>query len=229
MDTQEKKVDARRLIITITLVLITALLIGGGVWYFMDQNQKDIQATNEKTTQDLQKQIDALNAKSSSTSTNNSSNNNSTTKTYTNSDLGISFDYPNTYTLTTTGSLKPGQISAGNIVLTDNTKSGVPRLSISVNPDGMGGCMQDKNDYQYTLAVTNGQVSVSKRELQSDSPCEYNPSVVTMFRIGSGDYQATPFKNSLFGVFSDSTGKNQNDLEQILASFKISNTSLYGL
>lgn len=56
----KEKVNWTRLIITSVIVLVTAGAVGGGVWYVMNENLKTIQATDDKTTADLQKQIDAL-------------------------------------------------------------------------------------------------------------------------------------------------------------------------
>ncbi|NTU69919.1 hypothetical protein HGB13_03820 [bacterium] len=54
---EKEKLNWRRLLITIGLVLLTAGVTGGGVWYFMDQ----VNQTQKKTLDSMQAQIDKLN------------------------------------------------------------------------------------------------------------------------------------------------------------------------
>jgi len=54
------KFDFRHLLIVIAIILITNNIVGGLVWYFMDQNAKNITDSNILKTKDLQQQIDDL-------------------------------------------------------------------------------------------------------------------------------------------------------------------------
>lgn len=68
MDEQPKSsFDWKRSLITVAILLVTAGVVGGTVWYIMDQNAKDVAASNAKSEAALQKQIDELNAKETST------------------------------------------------------------------------------------------------------------------------------------------------------------------
>jgi len=47
----------KRSLITIGIVFVTAGVVGGTVWYIMDQNQKSIEESNAQQTAAMQKQI----------------------------------------------------------------------------------------------------------------------------------------------------------------------------
>ena len=54
------KFNFRHLLFVIAIILITSIITGGLVWYFMDQNTKNITDSNTLKTKDLQQQIDDL-------------------------------------------------------------------------------------------------------------------------------------------------------------------------
>ena len=43
----KKKVNVTRLLITIAIVLVTALVVGGVTWYYMDNSAKDLKEAND--------------------------------------------------------------------------------------------------------------------------------------------------------------------------------------
>lgn len=57
---EKTKLNWKRLLITIGIVIITASAIGGSVYYVMNQQAQKDKESAEKTAQDLQKQIDDL-------------------------------------------------------------------------------------------------------------------------------------------------------------------------
>lgn len=101
MDTEKPKFNWQRMLTTISIVLFSALVVGGTTWYVMDKSAKEVQTANEKTATELQKQIDRLkttqNTSKTNVSTTVSGNAANSIKTYTNSGTGVSFDYPLAY------------------------------------------------------------------------------------------------------------------------------------
>ncbi len=57
MEETKEKVNLRRLVITIVLVLITAIVVGGLVWFLMDRQAKQTQSDNEKSLKELENTI----------------------------------------------------------------------------------------------------------------------------------------------------------------------------
>jgi hypothetical protein len=60
---EKKKVDWKKVLITLALVLLTGVVVGGGVWYYMDQNDQAQQKACDSSINSKQSQIDTLNAK----------------------------------------------------------------------------------------------------------------------------------------------------------------------
>lgn len=58
--TEKPKFNWTRLIITIVIVLVTAGALGGGVWYYMNQQTVKAEDAKNKEVAELQKQIDDL-------------------------------------------------------------------------------------------------------------------------------------------------------------------------
>ncbi len=73
----KEKVNVKRLLITIAIVLVTALVVGGVTWYYMDKNAKDLKEANDKEIQALEKQITIL-KKAETTGNNNTAASNQT-------------------------------------------------------------------------------------------------------------------------------------------------------
>jgi archaellum component FlaF (FlaF/FlaG flagellin family) len=71
MEPEVKKFDWKRLLITLGIILATALIIGGLIYYAMDQQAKKDKETANNQAQDLQKQIDELKSATTSTAANN--------------------------------------------------------------------------------------------------------------------------------------------------------------
>ncbi|MCL5094087.1 MAG: hypothetical protein M1355_03080 [Patescibacteria group bacterium] len=57
---EEKGINVRRLSITLCLVLVTALAVGGATYYVMGKNAKQVQIASEKSIQTLQSQVNSL-------------------------------------------------------------------------------------------------------------------------------------------------------------------------
>ena len=55
-----KNIDWRIIVITVVVALVTAGAIGGGVWYYMDQQNQKLADDNVKQVASLQKQITKL-------------------------------------------------------------------------------------------------------------------------------------------------------------------------
>ncbi len=60
MDGQKENLNWERLLITLGIVVVTAGVIGGMTWYFMDKQAKHEKTANDKQILSLQKQIDEL-------------------------------------------------------------------------------------------------------------------------------------------------------------------------
>lgn len=70
MELQEKsKFSWVRLLITVGIVIITAGIVGGSIWYYMDQNAKKVKESNDSEILSLQKQVNDLNETQTTTST----------------------------------------------------------------------------------------------------------------------------------------------------------------
>ncbi len=102
----EPKLNWKRLLITVGIVIFTAGAIGGSVYYVMNQQAQKDKESAEKTAQDLQKQIDDLKKTETTTATPTTTTTQTTTdetanwKTYSNSSAKISFKYPSIWSIT---------------------------------------------------------------------------------------------------------------------------------
>lgn len=56
----KEKLNWQRLLITAGIVLVTAVAVGGTVWYLMDKNAKSVADSNTKSISALQKQVNEL-------------------------------------------------------------------------------------------------------------------------------------------------------------------------
>jgi len=95
-------------------VIVTFLIVGGGIFYVMQRQINNIQATNQTKMDDLNKQIATLKSTSSTTAPSTSTTPattdvTATWKTYTNSIYGFSVKYPATET--------PRVINAANVTV----------------------------------------------------------------------------------------------------------------
>jgi len=96
----KEKLNVQRLLITLGIVLLAALVVGGTTWYVMDKSAKEVQAANEKSVAELQKQIDELNtSKTKETADLNTATANPTASwvEYKNDTYGFSAKYPTGY------------------------------------------------------------------------------------------------------------------------------------
>jgi hypothetical protein len=226
--TEKPKFNWTRLIITIVLVVLTAGALGGGVWYYMNQQSLKAEDAKNKEVEQLQKQIDELKKPAASTTaTTAAADPTASWKTYTNDSFGLSFKYPASYSLRTEGTIEAGKPLGGSVILEDTTRQGNPKLSLTFNPDGLGGCMLDRNDYDYDTSIQNGKLTITSKKLQTTSECPYQASVVTLFDIGRGHYLGT-FKNGIFVSFSYDLGNYQAELDQIIGTVRITKESIYG-
>ena len=69
MDEIKEKLNWQRLAITSGIVLLTAGVIGGGIWYYMNKNELAQTKSYNDTVSSLQKQINELKAEAKSAST----------------------------------------------------------------------------------------------------------------------------------------------------------------
>ena len=56
----KEKINWKRLLITLGIVIVTTVVIGGVTWFFMDQQAKDEKTANDKQILELEKQISEL-------------------------------------------------------------------------------------------------------------------------------------------------------------------------
>jgi len=104
-----KNIDWRIIAITVVVALVTAGAIGGGVWYYMDQQNQKLADDNTKQVDSLQSQIDDLNENSTSAEASTTTATNATAgwKTYSNSNPVFTFKYPTNQTAATPAANDP--------------------------------------------------------------------------------------------------------------------------
>ncbi len=174
----KEKINVTRLLVTIAIVLVTALVVGGVTWYYMDKSAKDLKEANDNEVQALEKQITIL-KKAKITET---SNNTTTNKTNGDTAIDSASNTKNGVTLEIT----PTKGTVGTVV--------------SVKITGL-------NSYSYTnlffrsagghfpsdnLAITNtsgsfsGTYTIPSNVLTSSSPNAQNPTVSTPTDKGAG-------------------------------------------
>lgn len=90
---EKSKFNWQRMLITIGIVVVTAVVFAGGVWYVMDRQAKKDREGARKTAQDLQQQIDDLKKTQASTDTT-ATDPTVNWKTYNNTMPSFSFKYP---------------------------------------------------------------------------------------------------------------------------------------
>jgi hypothetical protein len=95
----EKEIETKeilnwqRLAVTVGIVLVTAAVVGGTVWYLMDQNAQSIADSNKKSTSVLEKQVSELKGSSTTTAAP-TTDQTAGWKNYTDSTFGFTFKYP---------------------------------------------------------------------------------------------------------------------------------------
>lgn len=92
----------KKIWVVLITVLVTAGLIGGGGYYYLNKKFSDEKATLNKQISDLNDEIDALKnpaSSSSTTDTTATADPTSDWKTYTNAKYGISFKYPKSWVI----------------------------------------------------------------------------------------------------------------------------------
>jgi hypothetical protein len=97
MDEQKNKFNWKRALVTTAFVILTAAVVGGVTWYLMDQNEKDVKASNDKSTQEMQKTI--TNLKNEITSLNKDKETTTATdwKVYKNTQYGFQLTFPESW------------------------------------------------------------------------------------------------------------------------------------
>jgi hypothetical protein len=179
---EQEKLNWKRLLITIVIVLVTAGAVGGAVWYAMDmraQADKDAFEQRIKTLEEAKK-AEAEEKEEE-------------WKTYT-SNKGFSFQYPGDWTIEKDG-IEGGSVGAvptpqSSLAL----KKGTSYISIFWNPEGWGYECADPV-VQYKATITRNKVVLSERnqsqataqDLELTGPsCGY--AVTTSFSQGGSDY-----------------------------------------
>jgi len=95
---QEVKNNWLNLFLIMVIVIFTAVVIGGSIYYVMDQQIKINKAEADSTVQDLQGQINEMKKAQTSNSTSTTiADPTSNWKTYTDSNFGFSFKYPSDF------------------------------------------------------------------------------------------------------------------------------------
>lgn len=97
METETKllKIDVKKVVITLALVLFTAAAVGGGVYYVLNQNFKKEREANEQALNVLRDQLKKDQEKVNTVTVDKDPD----SKTYTDSTYNFSFKYPNGMTV----------------------------------------------------------------------------------------------------------------------------------
>lgn len=164
---EKPKFSGKRLLITILIVLLTAGSVGGGTWYFMDQNVKKTKEANDKEIESLQKQIDDLKKESTTSdgaATPTATDETAGWKTYTSTKYGFSLKYPSSWTVNDTNPSISNNVAAPipTIIFKDNAQEDF-RIYILSNYGGWG--MEGvKVAIRYDSRVSNKRISLSGRK-----------------------------------------------------------------
>jgi hypothetical protein len=217
--------NRKRLLITLTLVLLTAGAVGGGVYYVLDSNFKKERTDNEKALSELQDEVKKLKTEDKTTNTAVAKDETADWKTYTNEAWGISFKYPSKYNLKPSGSFQVGSFGAGRL----ESELQDPSLQILFNPDGLGGCMFDLDDIYYDARIQGNKLVINDRQTQTTNSCNEGKGdgiVRVKFSVVGGS--VSEGKNSLFFNYSFKKGENyEAELRKILDTVNISKPNLY--
>jgi len=156
-------------LLAVLLIILVAALVGGGVWWWMNSKQTTTTTTTSTT------------AITQGTTTTTASGQDETAgwKTYTNNEIGFSFKYPATYTITKN---QPAGGPTGGLILQDTTNTLEPELSLWVDPAGWGPFFPQ---IVYTLAQDGNGIKIVKRE---ENESEYSPKdkIEIMTKGGEG-------------------------------------------
>jgi len=215
---------SHRILVLILVIFFTAGAIGGGVYYVLGQQIKkqdklieELQKKEETEKKEAQKK-EKVEAQKDETAD---------WKTYTNESFGITFKYPATYTATKDDNPKANAANAGQVVLTDNTRAGKPKISLLFNPDGIGGCIEDADDVIYKTTLKNGKIILGAKE-NGSSECDDNGNINLNFPIMSYDAISITGKNAIGFTFSYAKGTDfESEFTKILGTLSISKENLY--
>lgn len=145
----EQAFNWKRLLITVTYVVITALVIGGTVWYFMDQQAKE-------DAEEYQKQIAA--AERQKESGGGEKDETESWKIYTSKKYGFTIKYPTDWTVSENESTSSGKEYWGGNVFSENNvifKNAKEKVGIGLNMGeilGRGGtCTRRIVNYKGTV------------------------------------------------------------------------------
>jgi len=177
--------DWKRLLITIAIILVTAVVVGGGVWLFSNQYEKSLLSTNTNELKILQKQLDDLRKNQIQTAAGNSSA------------VGANTDIRKQDLTKLTGD----DTAKGKFLDTqyaDFTGDNIEDAVVTFQTEGTAGY---KNVYIYTLKSGTPTLLYSKKELEHGQVSLLNDNTgVTLKYVNESDSINLGKSNSEFVV-----------------------------
>lgn len=167
-------------------------------------------------------------------------------KTYNNESLGLEFKYPSSYNIKKIERIffdydgrRAVEIESLTIdeidqimILEDSSRTGSPRITISVNPDGIGGICHD-TWYDVDIVANTLEVKdILEHNKDEQLSCDYTDDVILFSPIGNSPlWNYVPeniSKNEILLKLTYSEGDYQDEFGKILNSFYISKPEIYG-
>jgi len=165
-------------------VVVTILVVGGGIFYLMQRQINSIQDDNQAKMDDLNKQIATLKSTSSTSTTPTATTDEAANwKTYTNTTYGFVFKYPSTLTVADELNKTGNWTVAKKLKVSDSTDS----LELWVNPDGFGPFFPEYT-YKITAAVTGLTITSKDKESVSEGQSDSVTFAKTQFIYGKNTY-----------------------------------------
>lgn len=174
MEEKKEKINVKRLTITIIIVIVTALVVGGTVWYVMDKQAKLEQESKEKEIQELQQ-----NAEKTTQTETKDKDETSDWKVYTDQLGRFTLKYPNNWSYKedvaqgSDSSLNSNVFSDDNVLFFDSAKSIVIGYNMGEVYGRGGACT--KRMITYTPTVASSELKITKKEdtIEAVSDDEY--------------------------------------------------------
>lgn len=212
----ETKIERKYLpvLITALVMLFVVALVGGGIWYYMNQQAKKTAEDNKKQTEELQKQITDL--KKTTNATTNSSTTSTTDpyadwKTYTSAKYGLSLKYPASWTVNDTNPTVTNDVPAPNPSIIFKDAAGND-FRVYAYPKDLGagwGMESVKIAIGYTGIVTNKKITLSARTFRENTDTQVNGGTKGYWIHSNLIYGSTDYRFN--GTGSDATKYNSGD------------------
>jgi hypothetical protein len=200
--------------LTVTSVL-TALIIGGGTYYFTTNKANTDKAALQTTIDSLNKKLADLQNSAATTAADPTAD----WKTYANTDFNFSLKYPLTYTVTDTLQKGGNSINASQkLIIQDIKVAGSPMLEIFINP---GGFDATPTNLLYDFSKSGTTLKINSKTKQNIAIGEFGYDGTV--QIAGTNLGGQKFGNDTYVIrFHYNTGSESllTTFDQILDSFR---------